>query len=234
MKSITFGTMLLLCASLPLAQETSVKRHPIIDMHLHGGSPGRFRTEPDGTPLRRPCRPAPCRHYPAQVQKLGDILPMTLAQMDKHNVVLGVMSDRPPPVDWKAVEPDRFRLGFLMNHPSEISLPELREYFKSGKVRVLGELALQYERAAIDDPLLEPMFAMAEELDIPVHIHLAGTGGGTDFPIHLGNPLRLSTVLQKHQNLRIYIENASWPFLEEITSVMYNYPNVYADVASSR
>ena len=213
-----------------LAQE----RLPIIDMHLHGGyKVGSFRTDPDGAPLRRLCFPEPCVHHAAQVQKAADILPLTLEAMKRHNVVLGVVSDQPPPVlAWKAADADRFMFGFSMNHPSQVGLSELGKRFSSGEFQVLGELAFQYENVAIDDPVLDSMFAMAAEMDIPVHIHLAGLGGSATFPIHLGNPLRLSKVLRKHPSLRIYIENASWPFLEEITSLMYTYPNVYADLST--
>ncbi len=123
-------------------------------------------------------------------------------------------------------------LGFFIRHPSEVRLPQLRERLRSGEFQVLGELAFQYKNVAIDDPNLDNLFSMAEELDIPVHVHLAGLGGTPDFPIHLGNPLRLSKVLRKHPGLRIYIENAGWPFLEEITSLMYTYPNVYADLST--
>jgi predicted TIM-barrel fold metal-dependent hydrolase len=57
-------------------------------------------------------------------------------------------------------------------------------------------------------------------------------GGSADFPIHLGNPLQLAKVLRKYPGLRIYIENASWPFLEEVTSLMYQYPSVYVDIST--
>jgi hypothetical protein len=76
------------------------------------------------------------------------------------------------------------------------------------------------------------MLALAHELDIPVHVHVAGFGGGTDFPIDLGNPLRIAKVMRKYPGLRIYIENASWPFLEEVTALMYQYPSVYADLST--
>jgi hypothetical protein len=32
--------------------------------------------------------------------------------------------------------------------------------------------------------------------------------------------------------LRVYLENASWPFLEEVTALMYQYPAVYADIST--
>jgi predicted TIM-barrel fold metal-dependent hydrolase len=153
--------------------------------------------------------------------------------MDQFNIVLGVVSERPEQVlRWKAAAPNRFVTGFLMDHPSEASIPELRRRFGSGQFQVLGELAFQYANVAIDDPILDQMYALAEELDVPVHVHVAGIGGSDDFPIHLGSPLRLSRVLRKFPGLRVYVENAGWPFLEEITSLMYQYPGVYADLST--
>jgi len=235
MHKIPLFTVICVVASLIVTQPATAQRRPIIDMHLHGGhKAGSFATEPDGTtPLRRLCFPEPCFHTSARVEKASDILPLTLEAMREHNIVLGVVSDQPPQVlEWEKTDPDRFMLGFFMWHPSKVGLPRLRELFRSGEFQVLGELAFQVENVAIDDPMLDRMFSMAEELDIPLHLHLAGLGPGPNFPIHLGNPLRLSKVLRKHPSLRIYIENASWPFLEEITSLMYIYPNVYADLST--
>lgn len=223
--------LILACAvaALIVTRPAAAQRPPIIDMHLHAS----FWNNGDDEPLSRFCFPEPCFHAPARVEKASDLLPSTVAAMKQHNIVLGVVSDQPARVlEWDAADPDRFMLGHQIGHPSDVGLAELRERFTSGEFQVLGEVWIQYQNVAIDDPLLDPMLAMAEELDIPVHIHLAGLGGTPDFPIHLGNPLRLSEVLRKHPGLRIYIENASWPFLEEITSLMYTYPNVYADLST--
>lgn len=209
-------------------------RLPIIDMHLHGGyKAGWFATEPDGTPLRRFCFPEPCFHAPAAIKKAEDILTLTLESMKKHNIVLGVVSDQPPVfAKWKAADPKRLIFGFSLNQPTEIDIPKLRKHFTTGEVQIMGELSFQYGDIAIDDPLLDPVFALAEELNVPVHIHLGGLGGGAGFPIHKGNPLRLSKVLRKYPKLHIYLENASWPFLEEVTALMYIHPNVYADLST--
>ena len=36
----------------------------------------------------------------------------------------------------------------------------------------------------------------------------------------------------KHPNLRLYMENAGYPFLDEVISLMYRYPQVYADIST--
>ena len=42
----------------------------------------------------------------------------------------------------------------------------------------------------------------------------------------------LEEVLKKHPNLRIYLENASYPYIHEVIALMYRYPNVYADLST--
>ncbi|TXS93048.1 amidohydrolase family protein [Parahaliea maris] len=49
----------------------------------------------------------------------------------------------------------------------------------------------------------------------------------------MGHPLRVAPVLRKYPSLRLYLENAGWPFLDEITGLMYQYPTVYVDVSTN-
>ncbi len=163
----------------------------------------------------------------------ANLRPAALAAMDEYNVVLAVVSGEIDAVlEWTYESRESFVTGIMIDRPDAISYADLKEHFESGRVQVLGELTLQYEAIPIDDPSVEPMLALAHKLDIPVHVHVAGLGGTPDFPIHLGNPLRIAKVLRKYPGLRIYIENASWPFLEEVTSLMYVYPSVYADIST--
>ena len=122
--------------------------------------------------------------------------------------------------------------GLLLWRPEDMAFSEVKSLLETGEVKVLGELAFQYEGIPIDDPSIDPLLALAHELDIPVHVHVEGLGGRPDFPIHLGNPLRVGKVMRKYPGLRIYLENAGWPFLEEVTSLMYQYPSVYADLST--
>lgn len=57
-------------------------------------------------------------------------------------------------------------------------------------------------------------------------------GVSNKFNIKDGNPLLLEEVLRKFPKLRLYIENASYPFGQEIVALMYRYPNVYADLST--
>jgi len=221
--SLLFSISIFLMATSTIQAQD--KRLPVIDMHLH--SQTTIWTD------HRICFPQPCAGLPSMVNDPDELRPAALAAMEKYNVVLAVVSGgRDEVLPWTDGEEDKFMTGIAIWRPDDISYAELKGLLESGRVQVLGELALQYKAVPIDDPSVEPMLALAHKLDIPVHVHIAGLGGTPDFPIHLGNPLRIAKVLRKYPGLRIYIENASWPFLEEVTSLMYQYPSVYVDIST--
>jgi len=200
-------------------------RPPVIDMHLHSymeiWSDQRF------------CFPEPCKRAPSKYTDPAELRPAALAQMDEYNVVHAVVSgSRYTVLEWTEGAEDRFIAGIQIDRPDEISYSDLEALLRSGRVKVLGELSLQYASVPIDDPSVDPMLSLAHELDIPVHVHVSGLGGSPDFPIHLGDPTRIARVLAKYPDLRIYLENAAFPFLEEATSLMYQYPSVYAEVST--
>lgn len=196
---------------------------PVIDMHLHAYA-NLFAD-------RQYCFPQPCDGAPTRARSAADLKPMTLAAMERNRIVMGVISGPLETVlSWTERDQARFYAGVM--RPSRVSIEKLEELVRSGRLRVLGEMNEQYAGIPIDDPALDPLFAMAHRLDLPVHVHVAGAGGSADFPSHLGNPLRIVPVLRKYPGLRVYFENAAWPFLEEVTAVMYQYQSVYADVST--
>jgi len=114
----------------------------------------------------------------------------------------------------------------------QTNIERIEEDIKEGKIKVLGEVTSQYLGYAMNDEALDPIFSLAEKHDIPILVHSAGLGGGQNFPILKGNPMNISDVINKHPNLRIYVENAAWPFGDEMISLMYTNPNVYADLST--
>lgn len=73
---------------------------------------------------------------------------------------------------------------------------------------------------------------MAEK-DVPVLIHTIGFGAPLPgFRVAAGNPVLLEDVLIKHPGLRLFVENTGYPFLSEMVSIMYQYPNVYGDLST--
>ena len=121
----------------------------------------------------------------------------------------------------------------LVWDPDDVDIDDLRQEYEAGKLRGMGELATQYRGYAPNDPAMDPLFALAFEFDVPVLIHAEGIAGGSPaFRIADGHPELLQEVLIEHPQLRLYMENAGFPFLEEAISLMYRYPNVYADLST--
>jgi len=196
---------------------------PIIDMHVHAHG--------DASVPHRLCFPAPCKGEPTKAQDGDDVRVQTIAEMRRLNVVLGYLSVGE--VDaWRAEAPDLFLPALALGHPNEIDIERMIKDLQSGRIQALGEVGVQYAGIPIDDPSMDPFFAFAYEHDLPVLVHNAGLGGAPDFPTHLGNPQRLAPILVKYPGLRLFVENAGWPFLEDMVSVMYQYPSVYVDVST--
>jgi uncharacterized protein len=153
--------------------------------------------------------------------------------MDRYHIVLGFLSDTFENVDrWTSAAPNRFYPGVFWSSAFP-DIVTLRERYRSGKLKGLGEIGTQYASIAPTDPRLEPYFALAEELDVPVLIHTLGFGAHLkEFRSSLGHPLGLEDVVVRHPKLRIYFENAGYPFLDETVALMTQYPQVHADVST--
>jgi len=110
----------------------------------------------------------------------------------------------------------------------------LRQLIREGEVAILGEIAPQLEGISPDDEILEPYLAVAEELDIPVAIHVLSFQPYYLFPQNraaLNNPLLLEKFLVRHPKLRVYVMHAGWPMLNEMISLLLLYPQIYVDLA---
>ncbi len=222
--------------SEPLAQQLSaLPERLIIDVHLHA-FPADLNG-PERVEISVGTREFGFR-APASDQANLDA---TLAALREHNVVKAVVSGRLPMVrEWTAADPGRFIPGVnlgdpVAGHPLEDLLPEMvAAEHEDGRLAVLGELTTQYVGLSPSDPVLEPYFAVAEELNIPVHIHTAGVGAPKPgFRSAMGLPLLLEDVLVKHPTLRVYLENAGYPFLDQMIALFFQYPDrVYADIST--
>jgi uncharacterized protein len=139
---------------------------------------------------------------------------------------------------WRALAPDRILPGVAFGARKEKSIDELRRLHAAGQLAVLGEVFIQYRGHRADDPRYEPYFALAEELDIPVGIHLGeGPPAAARFPGYesyrasMGSPFLLEDVLRKHPKLRIYVMHYGSPLVDEMIAMMFTHPNLYVDVS---
>jgi hypothetical protein len=223
----------LLAPPMLSAQST---RPPVIDVHFHA-----------------PLSPGPVDSFTA-------LFASYLSEMDSLNVRMALLTGVPDVLyDWEARAPQRMipallfpcenGIGTNWGRPCFVNGKEfpdlawLRAEIKAGRIKALGEITAQYMGIAPDNLRLEPYFALAEEFDIPVFIHM-GLGPpnaayesspakvkSPHYSAAAGNPLRLEPVLERHRKLRVVIMHAGWPYEEEMTLMLYLNPNVYADVA---
>jgi predicted TIM-barrel fold metal-dependent hydrolase len=224
---------LVVVPGIAFAQE----RLPIIDMHMHARM--HVLRAHDGTVVPRPCDPQPCTSPPTVSTSDDALLKQTIAAMDRHNIVLGFVGDTAERLDrWMTNVPQAKRFlpaTFPRNAIDEVpqKIAELRRRAAAGEIRGIGEVGTQYEGLPPNDPRLAPYFALAEELDLPVLIHTAGLGAHLPrFLASNGHPLLLEEVVIAHPKLRIYVENAGYPFLEEMIALMTRHPQVHADVST--
>jgi len=248
--------------ALASAGSASAQLLPIIDMHLHARRAAYAGPSPPPMCTPFPVMPRwdqrlppgegfvfnvdpPCDRPILPATSDDQVMRDTIAVMDRRNII-GMVSGEPELMaEWRAAAPERIIPGLdfrLPNtpghrHVAARTVEQIRALHASGAVRVLGEIMAQYEGVRADDPRLEPLWALAEELDIPVAIHMGPgepaqpySGGG--YRAELGNPLHLEPVLVRHPRLRIYIMHAGYPMADSLRALMFSYPQVHADIGS--
>lgn len=166
-----------------------------------------------------------------------DLMNETIDVMERLNII-GVLSGKPDRVAaWMEAAPGRFYPGMHFQIGDEAPTPEaLRALHEDGRLAVLAEVTNQYAGIAPDDVRMEPYWALAEELDLPVGIHI-GPGppgviylGATGYRARLHSALLLEDVLVRHPGLRVYIMHAGYPMLEDLLALLYAHPQVYAEI----
>ncbi len=231
---------------------------PIIDMHMHAWSLSEFGTDPpevcagaDGIDYQGidPAKPfdfkaqASCKQMLKAPSTDDALLTANLRMMDRYNIVSGVISgDAPVVAKWRAAAPGRFIPGanFFVddNRPPASHAAELEAAVKRGETQIFAEVAPQYRGLSPDDPSLEPFYAMAERLDVPVGIHMGYGAPGGPYWIYpkyraaLGNPLLLEDLLVRHPKMRLYVMHAGMPMVDEIIMLMNAHPQVFVDISA--
>lgn len=247
--------ILFLVLAVLVTSAAAQERLPILDMHLHA-----LAADSQGPPPLAMCIPiepfpawdpgSPYREtFQAMFKKPScpdpvwspmtdqEVMAQTLEIM-KHRNIIGVLSG---PVErmaaWRAAAPPRFIPGLLFQIGESAPSPDsLREMHERGDLAVLGEVTNQYVGIAPDDERMAPYWALAEELDIPVGIHV-GTGppgviylDAPDYRARLHSALTMEEVLVRHPRLRVYLMHAGYPMLDDLLALLYAHPQVYVDV----
>ena len=245
----------IIAASFASGQPREGTRPPVIDIHVHtfGGIPGvppmcPFNPQFLAADPRTPAAPIgweqqDCILALETSKNEEEYRKAVLAEWERFNVTAVVMGDEKAVLQWKsAAPPGRIIPGTSLDaggpgNGKLRTVDEMRTAFTSGGFKVMGELGLQYIGLSPSDPSLDPYFALAEELDIPVGIHM-GTGGSgranrtiPKFRGSLGNPILLEDMLARHPKLRLWIMHAGYPMMENLLTVLGANSNVYVDVS---
>ena len=238
---------------------------PILDMHMHARTAAFYGEPPipmcapvermprwdQRKPMWQDGSPAPCSNPIMSPMTDAGLLAQTLEVMTRRNVI-GVLGGSPELVrEWTTAAPGRFipaldvrfdpltAQAFAPMPPDApqrlLPVDEMRRLHAAGAYRVLAEVTNQYAGIAPDDPRLEPMWAMAEQLDIPVGIHVGGAEPGTPytgspaFRARLQSALTLEEVLVRHPKLRVYIMHAGYPMVDDLLALLFTHPQVYVE-----
>jgi len=239
-----------LLTSVSFAQNADAAQlPPVLDVHVHAmdanfpgiapmcpntskftASDPKGKEEPFGW-VKEPCTPA---LYPSAP---GEYMKDVLAEMERLNVTAVVFGDPQSVQKWKDAAPNRVIPGTAfsngMTPGQRVPVDELRKHFTTGGFKVMGEIGLQYEGLSPSDPSVDQYFALAEELDIPVAIHM-GTGGSgranvtmPKFRGSMGDPLLLEGLLARHPKLRVQVMHAGYPMIDNMLTVaglIWSYP----------
>jgi len=97
----------------------------------------------------------------------------TFQAMKRTRIVKEMVSgDYAAVLRWKQAVPGQVIVGYSFDDPAKLDLALLRKEHAAGRLDAIGEVGVQYEGIAPNDPRMEPVYALAEELDIPLALHL--------------------------------------------------------------
>ncbi len=228
---------------------------PIIDMHLHA-----MRATDQGPPPVSLCVPPsfppaesgaewttkfmsllknpPCDNPLWSPMTDRELMERTLAIMKRRNIF--AVTSGPLVEQWHKEDRDRIIPGLFFTLGSDApSVGAMRDLFKSGCFAVLGEVTIQYQGIEPSDQRFEPYLAAAEEMDVPLAIHVGlGPPGApyfSDFAAYrarLHSPLVLEEALVRHHKLRVDAMHAGWPMLDDTLAMLWVHPQLYVDVGA--
>jgi hypothetical protein len=163
----------------------------------------------------------------------------SLAALERRNIFAVTTGPLANVRAWRAAAPDRIIPAHAFGDSGSPSVEEFRRLVTNRELALLAEVSPQYEGVKLDDSKWEPYFALAEELDIPVGVHLGeGPPGGPysaspSYRARLTTPLQLEDVLIRHPRLRLYVMHYGSPLVDEMIAVLYSHPQVYVDISGN-
>ncbi len=248
------STFLILIPSLALGSELPP---PIIDVHLHTKPPGEFLPwspppsecalpeslpaidprQSMGLPAYMKSKEPDCAQVLLASQSEEELIARTVERLERYNIFAVSTGSAERLARWAERAPGRIIPAGEPENPAAPDEKALRQRVEDGDLEVFAEISTQYMGMAPNEPAMERFWALAEELDRPVGIHMGPSAAGIPaiaFPTYrarISNPLALEEVLMRHPNLRVYVMHAGWPMESEMIHMLYSYPQLYVDIA---
>lgn len=231
--------VLLLTQVTVVTAKDKTRKQPIIDLHVHvigvdeHGNNNWYNPPPPNIVTGKPTRKL------TEYNLLHDILDV----MDEYNVVKAVVSNTFHDLARaRKAAPDRVLGGIFIapEAPFNFSIDLLRARIKDGTLQMIGEVATQYYGMKLTDPFMEPYYALAAEMDVPICLHTGvasapaevwAAGLERTYRPDYGNPNGLEAVLNRYQNLRLCLMHAGHPYLADTITLMSSYSSVYAELS---
>jgi uncharacterized protein len=251
--SLGVVSLSLLASGCQGPRQSSAGTPPIIDMHLHAHSlsqygggmpncandraivyPGADPREPTiGARLKTCASPMPAAATDESLMR------ESIATLERHNIFAVTTGPLPQVRAWHAAAPNRIIPAHAFGDTGSPPAEEFRRLFSNRELALFAEVSPQYEGVTLDDSRWRPYFALAEELDIPVGVHLGeGPAGGPywatpSYRARLTSPFQLEEVLIRHPRLRLYVMHYGSPLVDEMIALLFSHPQVYVDIAGN-
>jgi predicted TIM-barrel fold metal-dependent hydrolase len=164
------------------------------------------------------------------------LLGQTLHIMEEYNITGVLVGEVETVRHWREAAPGKFMPSLPFVNPDQLNLNEIRRLFSQGDIALIGEVWTHNIGLSPSDSRVDQVWALAEELDIPVGIH---TGPGVpgdiyfrkpEFRSSLVDPLELEEMLIRYPKLRVYVMHAGYPYLDNTIMLLYAHPQVYVDI----
>jgi hypothetical protein len=228
--------LLSLPASLLAQSAQPTDRPPLIDLHVHTPMTEGPVAESLETLRSRLGRIDSLNIRAVMLTGVPDVLHPWRDVLEEHvTVIPGLLF---PCIEGRAVMHGRPCFESGGDWPD---MATLRADIEAGRVQALGEVTTQFLGMSPSDDAFEPYFALAEEYDLPVFVHMGPAfpgvayPGATNFVVPnyrgaAGNPLLLEDALLRHPGVRVVVVHAGWPRADEMVMTLHQYPQVYAEI----
>jgi uncharacterized protein len=169
----------------------------------------------------------------------AELLRMTVERLERYNMRAVTTGPLEEVTGWRAAAPERIIPAVPFDEYERREPDAYRRLVAEGRIAAFAEISGQYAGLVPGDESLEPYLALAEELDIPVGIHMgegppgAAYRGSPRFRARLSSPFLLEEVLLRHPRLRVYVMHYGSPLVDEMIAMLYAHPQLYVDIGAN-